>query len=167
VRVLISFSVGQEDDDTGKAQQRCENSWWAFKGPGQHPASPQGSLNMIQFLQDDGLGGLLIGIFSAMSWDRTPTTIMTWLYKHVLQATYSNCTSKLSVEFAQYTTCIEMFNVITMWFSVLMCKLLCARCATQSQNMKVKAQEWVESLNVIFGSVGVVRGSHHLIPTKQ
>ena len=145
--------------------------WWYRKGPAtmwEFMVSFQGPRTAPSLAaEDDGLGGLLIGIFSAMSWDRTPTTIMTWLYKHVLQATYSNCTSKLSVEFAQYTTCIEMFNVITMWFSVLMCKLLCARCATQSQNMKVKAQEWVESLHVIFGSVGVVRGSHHLIPTKQ
>ena len=147
----------------GELSILLEDSWfWPCKASrAQDRTQPRrrGALTWSSFCRmADGLGGLLIGILTAMSWDRTPTTIMTYndmviqaYNQHILQATYSNCTSKLSVEFAQYTTCIEMYNVITMWFSVLMCKLLCARCATQSQNMKVKAQEWVGSLNVILG----------------
>lgn len=75
--VLIFFSVGQEDDDTGKAQQRVVR----IPGPRTEPSLAAGEPQHDPVFAGrlGGLGGLL-GILSAMSWDRTPTTIMTYGY---------------------------------------------------------------------------------------
>ena len=105
---------------------------------GAQPAS-QGSLNMIQFLQD-GLGGLpwvhCLGFERPLAGIEAPQL---FLHKPLL-ARSAPASSR------------------PMWMWMQVCAI---------QDMNVKTQKCLKSLNLNVASVGVVCVSYHLIRTKQ